>query len=185
MPNSTEKANTHTSKHAWGENNTSTPGYRKERVSSRGPAEQTGLLSKSILLGQWASSTFFNNSFDLHKSSGLKGLFRWLLSVLVTLPICVIKLLTKSAEERKGLFCRTVQHSAHPVRDATAAGAGHILSTIRKQRLVNTLVLSSSEQDPGREWPHPQWLSLPTSGNKDSSLQASSEAGLLGDFRFC
>lgn len=161
MPNSTEKANTHTSKHAWYGNNTSTPRYRKERVSSRGPAEQTVLLSKSILFGQWASSTFFNNSFDLHKSSGLKVLFRLLLSVLVTLPICVIKLLTKSAEERKGLFCRTVQHSAHSVRDVKVAGAGHILSTIRKQRQVNTLVLSSSEQDPGREWPRPQRLSLP------------------------
>ena len=137
MPDSTKKANTHTSNHAWHGNNMSTPGYQKERIFSRGPAEQTGLLSKSILFGQWASSTFLNNSFDLHKSSRLKGLFRLLLSVLVTLPICVIKLLTKSAEERKGLFCYTVQHSAHPVRDAKAAGAGHILSTIRKQRQVN------------------------------------------------
>lgn len=109
---------------------------QKEPVSC-GPAEQTGLLSKSIPFGQWASSTFLNNSFDIYKSSRLKGLFRLLLSVLVTLPICVIKLLTKSAEERKGLFCRTVQHSAHPVRDAKDAGAGHIVSTIRKQRQRN------------------------------------------------
>lgn len=115
----------------------STPRYQKERVFSHGPAEQTELISKSILFGQWASSTFLNNSFDLHKSSRLKGLFRLLLSVLVTLPICVIKLLAKSTEERMGLFCHTVQHSAHPVRDAKAAGAGHILTTIRKQRQVN------------------------------------------------
>lgn len=164
----------------------STPRYQKERVFSRGPVEQTGLLSKPILFGQRASSTFLNNAFDLHKSSGLKGLFRLLLSVLVTLTICVIKLLRKSAEESKGSI---LPHSAKFNPSCQGLQGGRSWSyPIHNQEAETsecTLVLGSSGQDPGGEWSHPQWLRLPTSGNQDSSLQASSEACLLDDFRFC